>query len=234
MHEIVTSALPRLPTTSVSGVVPSQTTVCPTGEPADSSRSKTAESVGCSAANRNVVSNVPAGEFEMGCHAETGEDCYSDELPVHAVYVDSFHLDVYEVTNQQYCAGLNWAWAQGGLIHVSGGVVYKYGGTGYRYCDTHSADSHSRIHWDGATFTVTPGKEDHPMGEVSWYGAVAYANWRSEQEGRQPSYDLSTRTCGGSRASDSSQRMPRSRSLKLWNSSITTAPTCSRSASAGS
>jgi formylglycine-generating enzyme required for sulfatase activity len=31
--------------------------------------------------------------------------------------------------------------------------------------------------------------------EVSWYGACAYANWRSEQHGLTPCYDLSTWVC---------------------------------------
>ena len=33
------------------------------------------------------------------------------------------------------------------------------------------------------------------MLEVSWYGAVAYCNWRSAMEGRPLCYDLSTWTC---------------------------------------
>ena len=39
----------------------------------------------------------------------------------------------------------------------------------------------------------------------------------------------SVRTCGGSRPSDSSQTTPRSGSVKLWNSSITTALTSLKS-----
>jgi sulfatase modifying factor 1 len=135
---------------------------------------------------------VPAGEFEMGDSFYEGDP---NELPVHDVYLDAYYIDTYEVTNQQYADALNWAWDQGGLIHVSSGVVYQYGGTTYPYCDTHSADPDSRIHWDGNTFTVTAGKEDHPMVEVSWYGAVAFCNWRSTMEGRTPCYDLSTWTC---------------------------------------
>jgi formylglycine-generating enzyme required for sulfatase activity len=72
------------------------------------------------------------------------------------------------------------------------------------YCETHSADPDSRIHWDGATFTVTGqelppddagNKTNHPMVEVSWFGAAAYSNWRSTQHGWQPCYDLSTWEC---------------------------------------
>jgi len=33
------------------------------------------------------------------------------------------------------------------------------------------------------------------MVKVSWYGAAAYSNWMSLQEGRQPSYDLTTWEC---------------------------------------
>lgn len=128
---------------------------------------------------------VPAGEFEMGDSFGEGE---SNELPVHDVYLDAYYIDTYEVTNQQYADALNWAWAQGGLIHVSSGVVYQYGGTTYPYCDTYSVDADSRIEWDGNTFTVTAGKEDHPMVQVSWYGAVAFSNWRSALEGRTPCY----------------------------------------------
>ncbi|HKL76244.1 MAG TPA: SUMF1/EgtB/PvdO family nonheme iron enzyme [Halanaerobiales bacterium] len=33
--------------------------------------------------------------------------------------------------------------------------------------------------------------EDNPLIEVTWYGAVAYCNWLSEQEGLTPAYNLS-------------------------------------------
>ena len=46
---------------------------------------------------------IPGGEFQMGDH----HDGMMISLPVHAVYVDAFHMDVYEVTNQQYVDALN-------------------------------------------------------------------------------------------------------------------------------
>jgi formylglycine-generating enzyme required for sulfatase activity len=133
---------------------------------------------------------IPGGEFEMGDHYDVGE---GDELPVHPVYVDSFHMSVYETTNTEYVAYLNAAYNQG-LIEVTNGVVYKAGDT-EPYCDTTGASSDSRIEWDDDTFTNVPGKDDHPMVQVSWYGAAAYANWRSVEAGLQPTYDLDAWEC---------------------------------------
>lgn len=134
--------------------------------------------------------HILGGEFNMGDSNGVG---YSDELPVHAVQISGFCMDIYETTNEQYCEFLNSAYSLG-QIEVTGDVVLK-APAGEPYCDTVAYDPESRINWDGSTFTVTAGKEDHPMVEVSWYGAVAYANWRSVQDGRAPCYDLSTWEC---------------------------------------
>ena len=146
---------------------------------------------------------IPGGEFAMGCHAETGETCETEELPVHNVYVSPFYMDVYEVTNQQYCAYLNSAYKQG-LIEVNSGVVYKACDT-EPYCRTTASSSYAWITWDGSTFGITAGAEDHPTVMVTWYGAVAYCNWRSAQHGRTPCYDLDTWECT---FSSNSYRLP--------------------------
>lgn len=136
---------------------------------------------------------VPAGEFLMGDPFNEGN---SNELPRHAVNTSAFYMDRYEVTNQQYADALNWAKNQGNLITVTNGVVYKYNsGTSYLYCDTTTNHPYSRITWNGSTFGVTAGKENHPMVLVSWYGSVAYCNWRSEMQGKPSCYDLATWSC---------------------------------------
>ncbi len=135
---------------------------------------------------------IPGGSFQMG---DTFGDEPSDgsELPVHTVHTDAFYMGVYEVANQQYADALNWAYGQGDVINISGGVVYKYNsGTEYPYCDTTTILTPSHITWNGSTFGVTSGREDHPVAMVSWYGSVAYANWRSAMEGKALCYDLST------------------------------------------
>ncbi len=130
---------------------------------------------------------------QMGDTFSEGE---SDELPIHTVYLSPYYMDKYQVTNAQYATALNWARAQRNQITVNGGEVFKYdGGTRYLYCDTTTSSSYSRITWNGSTFGVLAGREDHPMAQVSWHGAAAYCNWRSAMEGRALCYDLSTWTC---------------------------------------
>jgi formylglycine-generating enzyme required for sulfatase activity len=145
----------------------------------------------CAAPDDMVL--VASGPFEMG---ESFDECRYDERPVHTVHLSAYWIDKYEVTNQQYADALNWAYAQGEKITIPEGVVYQYGtGMSCAYCDTTSSSPHSRIQWDGSTFTVTPGYDHHPMARVSWYGAVAYCNWRSAMEGRPQCYNLSTWEC---------------------------------------
>ena len=132
---------------------------------------------------------IPGGEFLMGDH----HDGMSEALPVHAVFVDSFYMGRYEITHQQYCNYLNSAYMKG-LVQVIGGAVYPTGG-GRVYCSTTASSSYSCITWDGSSFGVVPAKEDHPMADVTWYGAAAYCNWRSQEEGYQQCYNLSTWEC---------------------------------------
>ena len=87
-----------------------------------------------------------------------------------------------------------------GLITVTDGVVYKAGsGTSYPYCNTSAASPRCQIAYTSGIFSV-PSKNGRdmsydPIGDASWYGAAAYCNWRSQQEGKEQCYDLSTRNC---------------------------------------
>ena len=134
---------------------------------------------------------IEGGEYEMGDHYDIGGPA---EEPNHLVYVNSFCMDTYEVTNLQYCAFLNSALSEN-LIEVRAGPIVYGLDANEPFCDTHEYDADSRILWDGNTFSVAAGKEDHPMVRVSWYGAVGYCNRRSDQEGRPSCYDLATSTC---------------------------------------
>jgi formylglycine-generating enzyme len=140
---------------------------------------------------------IPAGTFQMGNSTNAGEG-YSEELPVHPVILDSFAMGKYEITNEQYCAFLNSAYPS--QLKVVDGIVYAFGDTenNFLYCST-SFSALSQISFSNNTFSVqTKGGRDmskDPMLCVSWYGVVAYCNWRSQQEGKQACYNLSTWNC---------------------------------------
>jgi formylglycine-generating enzyme required for sulfatase activity len=139
---------------------------------------------------------IGGGEFLMGDHFNEG---MSHELPVHLVKVDSFYMSRYETTNRQYCDFLNAA-----DVKVVSGVVYAStdSSNSYPYCDTHSFDADSQIDYSGGVFSVRTKPEvggrnmfNDPMVQVSWYGAVGYCNWRSQEEGYEQCYNASTWQC---------------------------------------
>ncbi len=83
----------------------------------------------------------------------------------------------YETTNAQYCHYLNEALADGSIT-VSGGVV---SGPSQVYFETYEASSYSQITYTGGTFRVRTrdgySMADHPVVEVSWYGATAFCDY---------------------------------------------------------
>jgi formylglycine-generating enzyme len=103
---------------------------------------------------------IPEGNFWMGCdpNHNGGYSCYSETLPLHQVYLDAYSIDKYEVTNDQMAAFLN---SRGGNDC-----------DGYKCVDL--GDSDLRISYIGGKYVVDSGYGDHPVVEVSWYGANAY------------------------------------------------------------
>ena len=100
---------------------------------------------------------IPAGEFEMG--SDTGA---ANERPVHTVYIDAFYMDTYEVTNAQYKTFIdeNPEWQKENIPPAFHDGVYL------------------RL-WEGNTYPE--GKADHPVIYVSWYAAMAYAQWAGKR-----------------------------------------------------
>lgn len=98
---------------------------------------------------------IPAGNFQMGC--EPQDLCLGNERPKHEIYLSTYYIDVYEVTNVKYAAFLN---AHGNDCE------------GYECAD--KDDPEIRVHESGGVWTADSGFEDHPMVEVSWFGANAF------------------------------------------------------------
>jgi len=137
---------------------------------------------------------ITGGTFQMGNSKEVDEG-YSAEVPVHTVTLDSFAMCKYEVTNGQYLAFLKSAYPSQLVRHSE--YIYGKGDThaSYRYCTLGSC----QINYLNNSFVIVnkTGQDmtNYPMFSVTWYGAVAYCNWRSQQEGREQCYNLSTWTC---------------------------------------
>ena len=135
---------------------------------------------------------IPDGTFDMGRHIGTGG---SDELPVHTVTLDAFSMDKFEVTHKKYASFLNSALANGDVVINLNGAVCQAANPTVILCDTTQSYGGSKITFNGAVFVVTSGMEDHPMAQVSWFGACAYANALSLQRGLNPCYNETDWSC---------------------------------------
>ena len=93
---------------------------------------------------------IPAGEFWMG------DDSKTNESPAHVVHVDAFYMDTHEVTNAAFQTFVmaNPEWQKGNVPEQLA-------------TDAYLGD------WDGNNYPE--GKGDHPVTDVSWYVAMAYA-----------------------------------------------------------
>ena len=113
---------------------------------------------------------IPAGTFEMG--SEDGDA--NDEQPVHPVHLDAFYMDVYEVTNAQFKAFVdaNPGWQKDNIED--------------RF---HHGDY--LAHWTGTDYP--PGKGEHPVVNVSWYAAMAYAEWAGKRLPTEAEWEYAAR-----------------------------------------
>ena len=117
---------------------------------------------------------IPAGEFQMGSEDEDAND---DEQPVHTVHLDAFYMDVYEVTNAQFKvfvdANPHWQKDQvDAKVHGSAHGTYL-------------------AHWYGNDYLT--GKTNHPVVNVTWHAAMAYAKWAGKRLPTEAEWEYAAR-----------------------------------------
>jgi formylglycine-generating enzyme required for sulfatase activity len=124
---------------------------------------------------------IPAGEFLSGQHNDLELVDYDYEIMVT------------DVTVAQYVSYLNTALADGTLKVGAEGMLGFYPGDEFHgvkheveisasdYVFVPVDDPASRFTFDGGNFTVKQGYENHPMTNVSWFGAWGYCGYNNYQ-----------------------------------------------------
>jgi len=175
---------------------------------------------------------IPAGKFYKGMHR-------------HETMIDKdYEIMVTDVTNRQYARYLNEALAAGKIKIVGNKVMGYYKGDpfdGFKHEIRITAgdklyypldEPGVRIKFDGKTFTVIKGFENHPVTYETWFGANAYARfygWRlpTENEWEKAARGTDVRTFPwGDTISANIANYASSRTLfeKIFKKDITTTP----------
>lgn len=151
-------------------------------------------SVGCSPVDLNAAiptfdtgvdaeawATVPAGEFLAGQFDEQVSIDYDYEIMVT------------DVTVSQYVTYLSTALSDGTINADANQVVGFYPGDAFHgvkheleisagdYIYVPLEDPASRFSFTGSTFEALPGYENHPMANVSWFGAWGYCSYNSSR-----------------------------------------------------
>ncbi len=103
---------------------------------------------------------IPAGNFYMGSNTEETED---DAKPQHRVYVAEFSVDQCVVTNEEYQA------------FVLANPEWRKPPESEKIDSNPYYDAHYLSLWIENDYPKGKGK--HPVVYVSWYAAMAYAQW---------------------------------------------------------
>jgi len=90
--------------------------------------------------------------------------------------VSTFQMCKYEVTNKEFCIFLN---SQGNQCEGGSRWIRIIDD---KYCGITGGP-------EPGTFALKDGYENHPVVDISWYGAAAYCNWLSAESGFRKCYD---------------------------------------------
>lgn len=119
---------------------------------------------------------IPGGPFTMG-----RDDGPANERPAHEVFVQTFHIDRNLVTVAEFAP----------FVQAKGPT----GPQGEMYLDVYDSDNH--IQQRDGVWIPDKDFELHPVGEVSWFGAMAYCQWRQKRLPSEAEWEKAARGTDG-------------------------------------
>ncbi len=129
---------------------------------------------------RTASTRVESGTFTMGtefgeiraavteCIERDEADCQTaygqDSTPAHPVTVNTFWMDVTEVTNEQFVAFLNYL----------GPGSHRNGCSGFMCSETTAENENTYITFDSQNYDIGEFQQNFPVSDVTWYAAELY------------------------------------------------------------
>ena len=137
---------------------------------------------------------IAAGTFVMGSPSLEAERRLDE--PQHTVTLTrSFQMLKTEVTNHQYREMVQWAYDLGYCTANDTTVRDALDGSTQELLDLNGTAC--EIAFADGAFVVDIDRADHPVKEVSWFGAAAYCDWLSMQAELDRAYDHGSWQCNG-------------------------------------
>jgi formylglycine-generating enzyme required for sulfatase activity len=153
---------------------------------------------------------VPAGEFWMGSddrevqhfvddckqaavQESTCRDWGARESPRHRVYLDTFYLDRYEVTNALFERFVRASGHRTTAEREGNGYAYQKKDGEWQWLKVDGAE------WRKPNGPATSADANHPVVQVSWHDADAYCRWAGKRLATEAEWEKAARGTDGRR-----------------------------------